>query len=162
MTVAVDGLLSESSGQSRVNEARTSFVAEMVGLLEEAFLNDLLSFRTVRGMNFEEVIIDIPYDGFYIVLGRLDKKQEYRPYAATHTLRICNQAAEDAYWFEPFVLDDLVIGNGPLCDLRNKLAGLHRDFMSAEPKNKNNDKFLWQLFQQGRFLRRLKEAVGRP
>lgn len=154
---AGDGLIGsgvvKSEDEARIEKERAQFVAALISLLEEALSRDLLSFTAVKGMNFEEVSINVHQYGFdvcYVVLGRLDKRREYRPYAAEHTLRICNFMGADAYWFPPFVLNDSTGEDELLRALRDRLANFHARLMGKAPRDR--DRVSGSLFKQNLFL----------
>lgn len=150
---------SVSEEKSRIDAVRGQFVAEIIPLLEEALSKNLLSFTTLRTMNYEEVQIRMTYGESYIVFGRMNKIYEYSPYAEDHVFRICRSNGEDLYWFKPLVLDDSVAQNEFLSSLRNKLAGFHNRLMKTKaPSDVEN--VSKQLYEQSRFMRHLRDSLS--
>jgi len=141
----------------KIDEMRAKFVYEVISILEEALIRNLLSFKAVRTMNYEEVCVSLSYNEYCIVLGRADKRQESRPYAADHTFRICSSNGDNLHWFEPFVLNDSTDKDQSLKALRDRLAGLHKCLMDAAPKDESQ--LSDRLFNQNRFLRRMRDSL---
>ena len=148
--------------EERIEKERAQFVAALISLLGEAKSQDLLSFTAVRGMNFEEVSICVPYFGFddynYIVLCRIDKRNRFRPYAAEHFFRICNSSGEDACWFPPLVLNDSASEDKFLCALRDRLAELHARLMREAPQD--HFEVSARIFKQNMFLAMLRHILA--